>query len=270
MHRHTGALVKAAFATALGILSIPLVASTEARAQVDQPFPPYNPYPPLPGSVPPTVLPLDLQPELLRVRREVQTIFGRYFAEWQALTPMPTYAGNPPILVPNGYDAQRILGGLLNFDENISPFNNTACAFCHMPYAAFSGPIQSVNLTMIAYPGSFHFRAAKRTAQRYTYSHTFPVLNLDKTLSTPATALFFGGNFWDGRATGMKLQTPDAEQAQGPPVCPLEMGEPDIACIAYKISQAPYRPLFELVWGVDFDITWPSDTAQICGTPNGA
>jgi len=93
-----------------------------AFAQVDQPFPPYNPYPPLPGSTPPTVLPPDLQSELLRVRREVQTIFGRYFAEWQALTPMPTYAGNPPILVPNGYEAQRILGGLLNFDESISVF----------------------------------------------------------------------------------------------------------------------------------------------------
>src|SRR5246127_1891170 len=208
MRRDTCTLVNAAFATVLGILSVPLAGSTEARAQgtapLDQPFPAYNPYPQLPGSTPPTVLPPDLQSELLRVRREVQTIFSRYFAEWEALTPMPHYAGNPPILVPNGYEAQRILGGLLNFDETISPFNNTACAFCHMPYAAFSGPIQSVNLTMIPYPGSFHFRAAKRTAQRYTYSHTFPVLNYNKTQE-----LFFGGNFWDGRATGYKLQSAD-------------------------------------------------------------
>ena len=28
--------------------------------------------------------------------------------------------------------------------------------------------------------------------------------------------------------------------------------------------------LFELVWGVDFDISWPADTAKICATPNGA
>jgi cytochrome c peroxidase len=186
------------------------------------------------------------------------------------MSPVPTYSGNPPILVPNGYDAQRILGGLLNFDETMSPFKNEACAFCHMPYAAFSGPIQSVNLTMIAYPGSFHFRAAKRTAQRYTYSHTFPVLSLNTTLSSSGTSLFFGGNFWDGRATGYKLQTPDAEQAQGPPVDPLEMGNPDIACIAYKISLTPYLRLFQLVWGDSFNIQWPADTAQICGTPNGA
>src|SRR4029077_20581046 len=129
MRRDKSTFVKAALATVLGILSVPLAGSTEARAQgtalLAQPFPAYNPYPPLPGSVPPTVLPPDLQSEVLRVRREVQTIFGRYFKEWQALTPMPTYSGNPPILVPNGYQAQRILGGLLNFDESISVFKNT-------------------------------------------------------------------------------------------------------------------------------------------------
>jgi cytochrome c peroxidase len=48
------------------------------------------------------------------------------------------------------------------------------------------------------------------------------------------------------------------------------MGNPDTACIAYKISQAPYRPLFTLVWGDSFDIKWPSNTAQICATPDGA
>lgn len=255
MRRDTWTLLRAAFATALGILSVPLAGSTGVHAQTPLS---YNPYPS-------GILPANLDSEISRVRREVQTVFNRYFAEWQALTPTPTYSGNPPILVPNGYDAQRILGGLLNFDENISPFRNTACAFCHMPYAAFSGPIPSVNLTMVAYPGSYHYRAAKRTAQRYTYSHTFPVLNYNTT-----QGLFFGGNFWDGRATGMKLQAPDAEQAQGPPVDPLEMGSPDIACIAWKLSQAVYRPLFELVWGADFDINWPSNTEQVCSTPQGA
>jgi cytochrome c peroxidase len=91
------------------------------------------------------------------------------------------------------------------------------------------------------------------------------VLNYNKT-----QGLFFGGNFWDGRATGYKLQTPDAEQAQGPPVDPLEMGFADTACIAFRLSSADYRQLFELVWGADFDIRWPGNTAQICATPNGA
>jgi cytochrome c peroxidase len=257
MRQHTRTLAKTALATVLGVLSVPLAGSIEARAQTP---PPYNPYPS-------GILPANLDSEIARVRNEVQTIFGRYFAEYQALIAagLPTNMGNPPILAPNGYDAQRILGGLLNFDENISPFRNRACAFCHMPYTAFSGPIPSVNLTMIAYPGSYQYRAAKRTAQRYTYSHQFPVLNYNTTAGA-----FFGGNFWDSRATGYKLQTPDAEQAQGPPVDPLEMGLPDTACIAWRLSEAVYRPLFELVWGADFDINWPSNTEQVCSTPQGA
>jgi cytochrome c peroxidase len=217
----------------------------------------YNPYPP-------GILPSDIASEETRVQREIAGIFKSYFAQWQALTP-PVVAGNPPILMNTGYDAQRILGGLLNYDVNISPFQNTACATCHMPYVAFSGPIPSVNLTMIAYPGSARYRAAKRTAQRYTYSHTFPVLNYNKTQGA-----FFGGNFWDSRATGYKLQAPDAEQAQGPPVCPDEMGLPDIACVAYRLSSASYLPLFETVWGDSFNINWPSNTASICATPAGA
>ncbi len=66
MRRDTSTLVKAACATVLGILSVPLAGLTEARAQVDQPFPAYNPYPALPGSIPPSILPPDLQPELLK------------------------------------------------------------------------------------------------------------------------------------------------------------------------------------------------------------
>jgi cytochrome c peroxidase len=76
-------------------------------------------------------------------------------------------------------------------------------------------------------------------ASGHTYSPSFPVLEYNSVQQ-----LFFGGNFWDGRATGYLLQSPDAEQAQHPPVDPDEMGYPDTACIAYKLSQAADRPLF--------------------------
>jgi cytochrome c peroxidase len=209
-----------------------------------------------------------LQSEIFRVRREVQTIFDRYFAEWQALTP-PVLSntqgeGNPPVLQGTGYDAVRILGGLLNYDENMSPFRNQACSSCHMPYAGFTGPIPSVNLTMVAYPGTFRYRANKRTTMRYPYAPFFGVLQFNQT-----QGLFFGGEFWDARATGFKLESPDAEQAQHPPVDTGEMGFADTACIAFRIAEAPYRPLFELVWGADFDIHWPSNTEKICSTPGG-
>jgi cytochrome c peroxidase len=91
----------------------------------------YNPFPS-------GILAPNLDSELTRVQGEVTNIFGRYLAEWQALSPTPHNAGNPPILVPNGYEVQRILGGLLKYDLNISPFRNRACASCHMPYTAGS------------------------------------------------------------------------------------------------------------------------------------
>jgi cytochrome c peroxidase len=218
--------------------------------------PVYNPYPP-------GILPANLNSELARVEREVDTIEGEAIVQWKALPP-PTLTGNPPILQNTGVASVELLGKLMNFDKTISPNNNVACASCHMPYAGFSGPIPSVNLTMIAYPGTEHFRAGKRTAQRYTYSSYFPPLQYDSVQGA-----FFGGNFWDSRATGYLLRAPDAEQAQFPPVDPLEMGNPDTACITYKLSLAPYRPLFEEIWGAgSFDINFPPDTAQICATPN--
>jgi len=211
------------------------------------------------------ILPSDLSSEMARVLREIDFIEAEAMRQWKALPP-PTLTGNPPILQNTGVASVEILGKLMNFDKNISPFKNQACASCHMPYVAFSGPIPSVNLTMIAYPGSVHFRAGKRTAQRYTYAAYFPPLQYDAV-----QGLFFGGNFWDSRATGYLLRSPDAEQSQFPPVDPDEMGNPDTACVTYKLSLATYRPLFEEVWGKgSFDINWPAHTAQICATPIGA
>src|SRR6266704_297140 len=209
----------------------------------------YFPYPP--GVIPP-----DLVSEIDRVNREVKLIEAEALAQWHAL----------PINSGTAMRQVQILGKLELFDKNLSVNKNQACSFCHMPYAGFSGPIPSVNLTTVAYPGSFHFRAGKRTAQRYTYSPWFPVLQLNET-----QALFFGGNFWDSRATGYLLQNPDAEQAQHPPVDTQEHGFPDTACIVFRLSQAEYRPLFEQVWGRgSLDIKFPPDTEKICATPGGA
>src|SRR5260370_12515162 len=45
----------------------------------------------------------------------------------------------------------------------------------------------------------------------------------------------------------------------------------DTACVAFRLSQAGYRPLFEKVWGAgSFDIKFPHETERICATPGGA
>jgi cytochrome c peroxidase len=224
----------------------------------DTPAATYNPYPP-------GILPADINSELARVVREVDTLEFRAIARMKALGPI-TFTGQPPTIQGNGTEAVETLGELMNYDRNMSPGRNVACASCHMPYVAFSGPIPSVNLTMIAYPGTFHFRAGKRTAQRYTYAPFFPVLQFNQEQE-----LFFGGNFWDSRATGYLLRNPDAEQAQHPPVDTQEMGNPDTACIAFKLSQAVYRPLFEQLYGADsLDIKFPNNTEEFCELPGGA
>ena len=215
----------------------------------------YNPYPP-------GILPSDLSSETARVQREVDLIEDRALARWHTLK-KPILTGQPPVLQNTGTEAIETLGELMLYDRKISPGKNQACASCHMPYAGFGGPIPSVNLTMVAFPGTVHFRAGKRTPQRHPYSPFFPVLQYNQ-----AQGLFFGGNFWDSRATGYKLRIPDAEQAQGPPVDTQEMGFPDTACIAFRLSQAVYRPLFEEVWGEgSFDIKFPRETERDLRNP---
>src|SRR5260370_25319454 len=139
------------------------VSGQNANAQISVQA--YNPYPP-------GILPSDLNLEIERVRRELRVIEGRALARWRALKP-PILTGQPPTLQNTGTEAVETLGELMNYDPNISPNRNQACSFCHIPYAGFSGPIPSVYLTMISYPGTVHFRAGKRTAQRYTYSPFF-------------------------------------------------------------------------------------------------
>jgi cytochrome c peroxidase len=102
----------------------------------------YDPYPA-------GILPAGLDAELARVLRETDIIEGRALRRWHALKP-PVLTGQPPVLADTGTEAIETLGELMLFDRNISPYRNEACASCHMPYAGFSGPIPSVNLTMIA------------------------------------------------------------------------------------------------------------------------
>jgi hypothetical protein len=103
VRRHTSAFVAAGFAAVFGILSL----LHTGPAAADQPFPPYNPYPP-------GILPSDLDAEIARVQREVQFIFNEALNESKAL-PRPTPAGNPPVLRGSGNEAVEILGKLMKF-----------------------------------------------------------------------------------------------------------------------------------------------------------
>src|ERR1700682_4656686 len=157
----------------------------------------------------------------------------------------------------------ELLGRLMLYDKNLSVYRNEACAFCHMPETGFTGPVSEVNRTTGAYPGSGRPRFRNRKPQSHAYAPLSPVLHYN-----PGQGDLVGGNFWDMRATGRRLGNPAAEQAEGPPTNPVEMGLPDITCAVYRASQRPYRALFESVWGRQaFAIAWPRDVDRVCDRP---
>jgi cytochrome c peroxidase len=157
----------------------------------------------------------------------------------------------------------ELLGKAMLYDKNLSVYRNEACAFCHMPETGFTGPVSELNRTTGSYPGSVRTRFSNRKPQSHAYAPLSPVLHYN-----PGQGDLVGGNFWDMRATGRRLGNPAAEQAQGPPTNPVEMGLPDIACAVYRASQRPYRALFESVWGPQaFATAWPGDVEEVCSRP---
>jgi len=273
MRRRTQTLVKIAFATVVGMLSVPLAGLTDARAQ--NPFP--APIFPPPGFViPPADHPcilggnrLDLQciiandPDAQRIRAEEAALFAEALAVSQGML--------------DPFHQIETLGKLEIFDTNLSVNNNLACSFCHDPMAGYANGASilsvftggsnpgSVPITVAgAYPNN---RIAKRNPQSYVYAPYFPPLQFNTTQGD-----FYGGNFWDARATGFRLHNSAAEQAKDPPLDTQEMANPDFACVVFKLSQSVYASFFEQVWGTGSlsGINFPASTAQLCKTPAGA
>jgi cytochrome c peroxidase len=167
----------------------------------------------------------------------------------------------------------QLLGKLFIYDKTESPFGNIACATCHAPYAGFTGGTSIFNATTVAQAGGVpilnatppepNVRFGPRKPQSYAYAPFAPILHYNTAVHD-----FYGGNFWDMRATGIRLANPAAEQAQGPPVNPVEIGNPDTACVVWKVSQGGYASLVQLVGGAQsFAINWPSNVATVCATP---
>ena len=172
------------------------------------------------------------------------------------------------IAAPPDNQVQQIelLGKSMLYDKELSVHHNEACAFCHMPETGFNGPVSELNRTTGSYPGSVRTRFSDRKPQSHAYAPLSPVLHYNSGQGD-----LVGGNFWDMRATGRRLGNPAAEQAQGPPTNPVEMGLPDIACAVYRASQRPYRAMFESVWGPQsFAIAWPGDVEDVCNRPGPA
>jgi cytochrome c peroxidase len=136
------------------------------------------------------------------------------------------------------------LGKAIFFDENLSVNGAQSCASCHDPAAGFTGPDSETNQLMAVYEGAIPMRYGNRKPPTSSYGGDSTVLYFDETKGT-----WFGGMFWDGRATGWTLGDPLAEQAMGPFLNPLEQNMPDAKQVCIRVAHSDYAGQFESVWG---------------------
>ena len=170
-------------------------------------------------------------------------------------------AGTTQALTP-----EQQLGKSIFLDKNLSIMHNQACASCHDLKVGGTGGIPGINKAGAVYRGSIKTRAGNRKPPSAAYATPAPILGYTVVDSV---AIFTGGNFWDGRATGEKLGNPAADQAQGPFLNPVEMGLPDPACVVYRVcnpkNSIQYPVLLTDVWGAEAcAITWPADIDATC------
>jgi cytochrome c peroxidase len=128
------------------------------------------------------------------------------------------------------------LGKLLFFDESLSTPVGQSCASCHDPKIAFADPELDLPVSRGSRPGVY----GNRNDMTVSYSAFVPPLHFDEE-----EKMWVGGLFWDGRVNSL------SEQAQLPPLNPLEMANPDTLTIFKKLKALSYAELFTEVYGPD-------------------
>ncbi|MDY6822453.1 MAG: cytochrome c peroxidase [Thermodesulfobacteriota bacterium] len=139
-------------------------------------------------------------------------------------------------------DLER-LGMRLYNDKKLS-FNGTqSCRNCHHHFSGFVDITNHLDpYTNFVSTGADGVSKGSRNAPSSAYAGFSPVLNND-------SGEYTGGMFWDGRADGLTLGDPLAEQAQGPPLNPGEMGMADKQAVVDVIATSDYVNLWLKVFG---------------------
>lgn len=156
-----------------------------------------------------------------------------------------------------------IVGERIFFDTDLSLNRNQSCAACHDPAWGFTGPSEEINRHGAVYEGSIPGAFGDRKPPSSAYATPSPILSFDGEV-------WSGGNFWDGRATGRRLGSPAAEQAQGPFLNPAEQALRDAACVVSRVASASYAGLYSSIFGRGiFAIDFPRDLDALCAQAGG-
>ena len=133
---------------------------------------------------------------------------------------------------------EAALGERLFMDTAFSLNNNSGCASCHNPSAAFTDPRSIVAAGAVSVGDDMH-SPGLRNAPTVTYAATSPDFHFDEDLEE-----YVGGQFWDGRTANL------AEQAKGPPLNTAEMMMPSADEVVTRISShEQYASAFRQLYG---------------------
>ena len=178
----------------------------------------------------------------------------------------------PGFAAQTGGDAPEpleALGRELFFDTDLSANRNQSCASCHDPAAGFGSPFAEFNAAGSVVEGSVPGRFGNRKPPSVAYATFSPILH---HIIDDGDVTIVGGAFLDGRATGKKLGSPTADQAQGPLLNPVEMGLPHAACVVARVVNPEdpdkYAVSFADVWGADAMVEVPAEIVAQCDDPD--
>lgn len=125
------------------------------------------------------------------------------------------------------------VGRAIFFDTALSDPPGQACASCHATDRGFSDPRPGPTSE-----GAIAGRFGARNAPTAAYAVFAPRLRYDELEGT-----YVGGLFLDGRVDSLE------EQAQGPPINPIEMHNPDRAAYVAKVAGRPYAADLKALYG---------------------
>lgn len=138
------------------------------------------------------------------------------------------------------------LGKVMYQDRDFSRNTTQSCQTCHHHISGFADPTNLRDpYNIMVSLGDDGVSKGGRNAPTSAYAGFSP------PLSKNADGQYVGGMFWDGRATGLSVNLGDplAEQAQGPPLNPVEMNMPDKEAVVDEVRTATYANLFRRVFG---------------------
>lgn len=128
------------------------------------------------------------------------------------------------------------LGKAIFFDATLSNPSGQACASCHAAQGFFVDPDAQLPTSEGATAGHF----GNRNTPTAMYMAFSPAFHFDEE-----EGIYVGGQFIDGRASSLE------EQAEGPMLNPIEMGNTSKAMVIAKVQAASYAANFERLYGAD-------------------